>query len=88
MFVQYIVCYHLALILERKQATVAENSGYEIVWLKHLAVDLESEGIRKFFGLLYLVLMFSLHSATDQLSLDLLDRAFIARLELDPQKMT
>ncbi|KAF9533152.1 ubiquitin elongating factor core-domain-containing protein [Crepidotus variabilis] len=52
-------------------AKVAESSGYEIVWLKHLAVELQSEGI-----------------ATEKISLELLDRLLIARLELDPQKMT
>ncbi|KAF8158117.1 ubiquitin elongating factor core-domain-containing protein [Crassisporium funariophilum] len=52
-------------------ANVAEKSGYEIVWLKHLAVELSEEGV-----------------SSSKLSLDILDRLLISRLELDPQVMT
>ncbi|KAF9483478.1 hypothetical protein BDN70DRAFT_873762 [Pholiota conissans] len=50
---------------------VAEKSGYETVWLKHLAQELAEEG-----------------KTDDKLSIELLDRVLIARLELNPQNMT
>ncbi|KAF9046597.1 ubiquitin elongating factor core-domain-containing protein [Panaeolus papilionaceus] len=50
---------------------VAEKSGYDLVWLKHLATELAAESI-----------------PNDKLTLDILDRLLIARLELDPQVMT
>ncbi|KAH9480417.1 Ubiquitin conjugation factor E4 [Psilocybe cubensis] len=50
---------------------VADKSGYDIVWLKHLASELAAE-----------------ETPVDKLSIDLLDRLLIARLELNPQTMT
>ncbi|PPQ91665.1 hypothetical protein CVT25_012878 [Psilocybe cyanescens] len=50
---------------------VADKSGYETVWLKHLALELAAED-----------------TPNDKLSIDLLDRLLIARLELNPQTMT
>ncbi|KDR82849.1 hypothetical protein GALMADRAFT_238456 [Galerina marginata CBS 339.88] len=50
---------------------IAEKSGYETVWLKHLAEELQSEG-----------------NINDKLTIDLLDRLLIARLELNPQAMS
>ncbi|KAF8195457.1 ubiquitin elongating factor core-domain-containing protein [Pholiota molesta] len=51
---------------------VAEKSGYEIVWLKHLAKSWRKRE----------------KVTDDRLSIDLLDRVLIARLELNPQNMT
>ncbi|KAF8964409.1 ubiquitin elongating factor core-domain-containing protein [Flammula alnicola] len=51
---------------------VAEKSGYEIVWLKHLALELAEEGA----------------STDGKLSIDMVDRLLITRLELNPQNMT
>jgi ubiquitin conjugation factor E4 B len=59
----------LNVTLERE---VAERSGYEIVWLKSLANDLETEGV----------------ATPIRLDGDLADRLLIARLELDPQSMS
>ncbi|KAF8798969.1 hypothetical protein BYT27DRAFT_7202705 [Phlegmacium glaucopus] len=49
----------------------AEKSGYEIVWLKYLALELASEGI-----------------SLEKVTIDILDRLLISRLELNPQIMT
>ncbi|KAH9936359.1 ubiquitin elongating factor core-domain-containing protein [Fomitopsis serialis] len=51
---------------------VAEQSGWEVVWLKHLAAELESEGMQQ----------------PIRLSGDIVDRLLISRLELDPQSMS
>ncbi|KAG6327493.1 hypothetical protein ID866_11596 [Astraeus odoratus] len=51
----------------------AENSNYEIVWLKTLEDELVSEGCDQ---------------TSLRLSGDILDRLLIARLELDPQTMS
>ncbi|CAL1712793.1 unnamed protein product [Somion occarium] len=50
----------------------AEKSGWEIVWLKHLAEELQSE----------------VSDGPIPLSADIADRLLISRLELDPQTMT
>ncbi|KAH9841644.1 ubiquitin elongating factor core-domain-containing protein [Rhodofomes roseus] len=51
---------------------VAEKSGWEVVWLKHLAAELESEGMQQ----------------PIRLSADIADRLLISRLELNPQSMS
>ncbi|KAF7288510.1 U-box domain-containing protein [Mycena chlorophos] len=56
--------------LERQ---LAEGSGYDVVWLKPLAVELESE---------------SPDHVAPRLSTDIADRLLIARLELDPGTMS
>ncbi|KAJ7863060.1 ubiquitin elongating factor core-domain-containing protein [Mycena olivaceomarginata] len=56
--------------LDRK---VAEQSGYDIVWLKNLADELEAEEPQR---------------TTVPLNGDIIDRLLIARLELDPSNMT
>ncbi|PCH40023.1 hypothetical protein WOLCODRAFT_88418 [Wolfiporia cocos MD-104 SS10] len=53
---------------------VAEKSGWEVVWLKNLAADLESENSDK--------------SGPPLLSANIADRLLISRLELDPQTMS
>ncbi|KAJ7288279.1 ubiquitin conjugation factor E4 [Mycena rebaudengoi] len=53
--------------------SVAEQSGYDIVWLKYLAAELEAE---------------EPHTNPIRLNEDIIDRLLIARLELDPAKMT
>ncbi|KAJ7672776.1 ubiquitin elongating factor core-domain-containing protein [Mycena rosella] len=52
---------------------VAEKSGYDLVWLKQLATELEAEEPQ--------------HTPI-RLNGDIVDRLLIARLELDPSKMT
>ncbi|KZT65802.1 hypothetical protein DAEQUDRAFT_746846 [Daedalea quercina L-15889] len=56
---------------------VAEKSGWEVVWLKHLALELESEE-SKSSGIQQPI----------RLSADIVDRLLISRLELDPQSMS
>ncbi|KAI0071497.1 ubiquitin conjugation factor E4 [Panus rudis PR-1116 ss-1] len=53
---------------------VAEKSAWEVVWLKHLAEELESENPAA--------------PKPIRLSADVADRLLIARLELDPQTMS
>ncbi|KAK7469287.1 Ubiquitin conjugation factor E4 [Stygiomarasmius scandens] len=60
----------LKVTLER---SVAEQSGYDIVWLKGLVKEIESEEPGK---------------PLPRLNADLMDRLLIARLEIDPQTMT
>ncbi|KAF5369482.1 hypothetical protein D9758_002753 [Tetrapyrgos nigripes] len=55
------------------EKNVAEQSGYDSVWLKGLATEIESEEPGK---------------PLPRLSADLFDRLLIARLEIDPQTMT
>ncbi|KAJ7250831.1 ubiquitin elongating factor core-domain-containing protein [Mycena haematopus] len=52
---------------------VAEQSGYDIVWLKYLAADLKAEEPQR--------IVFRLNG-------DIIDRLLISRLELDPSNMT
>ncbi|KAF8139503.1 ubiquitin elongating factor core-domain-containing protein [Mycena galopus ATCC 62051] len=52
---------------------VAEQSGYDIVWLKHLAADLKDEEPQR---------------TVVPLNGDIIDRLLISRLELDPSNMT
>ncbi|OSX59930.1 hypothetical protein POSPLADRAFT_1066990 [Postia placenta MAD-698-R-SB12] len=56
------------------EKAVAEKSGWEIVWLKHLAAELESESPDA--------------SKSIRLSGDIADRLLISRLELDPEAMS
>ncbi|KAF7365176.1 U-box domain-containing protein [Mycena venus] len=56
--------------LDRK---VAEDSGYNIVWLKHLAEELEAEEPQR---------------TVVPLNGDIIDRLLISRLELDPSNMS
>ncbi|KAJ7134672.1 ubiquitin elongating factor core-domain-containing protein [Mycena epipterygia] len=56
--------------LDRK---VAEQSSHDIVWLKHLATELEAEEPQQ---------------TPVRLNVDIIDRLLIARLELDPSRMT
>ncbi|EPT05311.1 hypothetical protein FOMPIDRAFT_1045367 [Fomitopsis schrenkii] len=51
---------------------VAEKSGWEVVWLKHLATELESEGTQ----------------LPIRCTADIADRLLISRLELDPSAMS
>ncbi|CCL99711.1 uncharacterized protein FIBRA_01733 [Fibroporia radiculosa] len=53
---------------------VAEKSGWEVVWLKHLAAELASENIGSPDAI--------------RLNADIADRLLISRLELDPQAMS
>ncbi|KAF7346366.1 U-box domain-containing protein [Mycena sanguinolenta] len=52
---------------------VAEQSGYDIVWLKHLAADLQAEEPQR---------------TAFRLNGEIIDRLLISRLELDPATMT
>ncbi|KAJ6508731.1 ubiquitin elongating factor core-domain-containing protein [Mycena sanguinolenta] len=52
---------------------LAEQSGYDIVWLKHLAADLQAEEPQR---------------TVFRLNGDIIDRLLISRLELDPATMT
>ncbi|OCH84192.1 ubiquitin conjugation factor E4 [Obba rivulosa] len=52
----------------------AENSAWEVVWLKHLAAELEAED--------------PIAPRPIRLSVDIADRLLISRLELDPQSMS
>ncbi|KAJ7107276.1 ubiquitin elongating factor core-domain-containing protein [Mycena crocata] len=52
---------------------VAEQSGYEVVWLKELAAELEAEDSSQ---------------VPVRLNADIIDRLLIARLELDSSRMT
>ncbi|KAJ7644172.1 ubiquitin elongating factor core-domain-containing protein [Roridomyces roridus] len=52
---------------------VAEKSGYEIVWLKHLAIELEAENPQQ---------------TLIRLNGEVVDRLLIARLEINPSVMT
>ena len=61
------------------QKDVAEQSQYEIVWLKGLAEDLAGDG-----GASPNVPKSML---VPKLSMDLIDQLLISRLELDPQGM-
>ncbi len=76
------------------QKEVAEMSGYEVVWLKNLAEELQGEGMSD-----YVLCCTSQHSIrkhhfmlvlglTLQLNAGMADRTLIARLELDPQTMS
>ncbi|KAF5385651.1 hypothetical protein D9757_005488 [Collybiopsis confluens] len=51
---------------------VAEQSGHDIIWLKPLAQEIQSE----------------VEGSLPRLNADLIDRLLIARLEIDPQTMT
>ncbi|KAJ3770697.1 ubiquitin conjugation factor E4 [Lentinula raphanica] len=53
--------------------SVADRSGYDIVWLKPLADEMQTEYADQ---------------ALPRLNIDLIDRLLIARLEIDPQAMT
>ncbi|KAI0346029.1 hypothetical protein BDW22DRAFT_1353692 [Trametopsis cervina] len=53
---------------------VAEKSAWEVVWLKHLAAELQSESQDP--------------PSPTRLTVDIADRLLIARLELDPQGMS
>ncbi|KAJ7175910.1 ubiquitin elongating factor core-domain-containing protein [Mycena filopes] len=60
----------LNVTLDRK---LAEQSGYEVVWLKHLAEELAAEDPQQ---------------SVVQLNGDIIDRLLISRLELDPTNMS
>ncbi|KAJ6613305.1 ubiquitin elongating factor core-domain-containing protein [Mycena sp. CBHHK59/15] len=61
------------IFLATLDRAVAEQSGYDVVWLKDLAAELEAEEPQK---------------TPIRLSGDTVDRLLIARLELDPSRMT
>jgi ubiquitin conjugation factor E4 B len=65
---------------------VAERSSYDIVWLKSLAEELESENSETFESIL-LAHDSNLDTA-QRLNRDIVDRLLIGRLELDPQAMS
>jgi ubiquitin conjugation factor E4 B len=68
---------------------VAENSGHEITWLKHLKEELALEGIGECSNAHHdHEHELSVSKAADSLNTDLIDRLLIARLELNPQEMT
>ncbi|EMD39878.1 hypothetical protein CERSUDRAFT_63413 [Gelatoporia subvermispora B] len=56
------------------QKEVSENNGWEVVWLKHLAAELESEDPSA--------------ARPIRLTADIADRLLISRLELDSQAMS
>ncbi len=75
------------------QKDVAQKSGWEVVWLKHLAQELESENPGEFTGI-----PSSEYLSTTTVTIGgpkpvpttaaIVDRLLISRLELDPQTMS
>ncbi|KAJ7095825.1 ubiquitin elongating factor core-domain-containing protein [Mycena belliarum] len=66
-------CHTIAPKVTCFQRKVAERSSYDIVWLKHLAMELEADEPQQL---------------PIRLNGDIIDRLLIARLELDPSAMT
>lgn len=74
------------MIISQKQT--AEDSGHEIIWLKGLQDELIEEGLCKHST--PDLCSSNLHyfdTAVSRLSMDLVDRFLIARLELSPEAM-
>lgn len=70
------------------QQTVAEQSGYEVVWLKSLAEELQSEQPGEYHDIVSFADNLMTIEGVLRLTSDMIDRLLIARLELDPQSMT
>jgi ubiquitin conjugation factor E4 B len=84
--------FHAALSRYAAQKEKAEKSAWEIVWLKHLAEELQSENSGMLIGLIFYGVFLSCYVEDSQsalsLNVDIIDRLLIARLELDPQSMS
>ena len=74
------------------QKEAAESSGWDLVWLKNLAIELASEDNSKsIFSPCLPFAKFDVPSAVQKpirLTIDAADRVLIARLELDAQGMS